>query len=140
MGKIVVGVSLDNDRTPLAVPVMCDAMVDTGANHLTLPLAWRERFGAFPRSRKVVVHTASHIVDGEVCGPMAVTVNGFEPIATEALFIPMPPEEDGGYVPLLGHIPLESCGALVDMATRQLKPAKYVDAKSIVSLVKCGRA
>ena len=130
MGKIVVNLSLDNGRKPLPSPVKCRATVDTGADFLTLPLAWKERFGAFPFSRNVVAHTASHIVSGEVCGPVAVKIAGFETIAAEALFIPMTPAANGKYEPLLGHVPLESCGAVVDMKNRKLKSAMYVSAKS----------
>ncbi len=131
MAKIVVGVSLNNDRTPLPSPVKCRAIVDTGANRLTLPLEWRDKFGAFPRSRKAVAQTASHTVDAEVCGPMEVTIDGFPPVSTDAVFMPMMPGEDGKYEPLLGHIPLEACGAVVDMENLRLTHAKYIDVKSV---------
>ena len=130
MGKLTVNLSLDNDRNPLPAPIKCRAVVDTGANCLTLPLAWRERFGAFARSQKVVAHTASHVVDGEMCGPVSVKIPGFNTVATEVLFIPMTPGANGKYEALLGHAPLELCGAIVDMRNLKLKPAMCVEVKS----------
>ncbi|MGU9952073.1 MAG: aspartyl protease family protein [Gammaproteobacteria bacterium WSBS_2016_MAG_OTU1] len=106
-----------------------DALVDTGASYLVLPLAWKERFGEFPWEEKVELQTATQeIVRGIMCGPVRITVEGFRPISAEVLFLKMS-SENGEYEPLLGYIPLESCGAAVDMLGHRLLPVQYMDLK-----------
>ena len=129
MGKLTVNLSLDNGRTPLPAPIKCRGVVDTGVNFLILPLAWKERFGAIARMRKVGAETASGIVDCEMCGPVTAQIEGFAAFSTEALFVPMKPAADGEYEARLGNVPLDSCGAIVDRKNRKLKKAMYVSAK-----------
>ena len=45
MGRIVTSVVVENG--PAARVVRIDALVDSGAGYLTLPMSWKERFGAF---------------------------------------------------------------------------------------------
>ena len=128
MGRIVTSVVVENVAAARSVRI--DALVDTGAGYLTLPLAWKERFGAFALEEAVALQTATQqVVSGTVCGPALVRIEGFRAIHGEVLFIEMEPEE-GEYEPLLGYIPLEQCGAAVDLLGHRLLPVRYVDAKA----------
>lgn len=127
MGRIVVSVKVENALMPSIPAMQMDALVDTGSSRLTLPNAWRERLGDFPRTRKAVAHTASETVDAIICSPAVITIAGFPQIDGEILFMDMEPI-DGEYQPILGYIPLESCEALADMQSHCLRKAKYVDA------------
>ena len=132
MGRIVTSVVVEN--APVARSVRIDALVDTGAGYLTLPMAWKERFGAFALEQAVALQTATQqVVDGTVCGPALIRVEGFRAVHGEVLFIEMEPEE-GEYEPLLGYIPLEQCGAAVDLIGHRLLPARYVDAKALPAI------
>src|SRR5579862_5241984 len=84
----------------------CDAMVDTGASHLTLPTAWRDRLGDIQSIDTVELETANQsVTSGEICGPVKIEIEGFRPVYGEVLFIDMDPS-DGQYEPLLGYLPL----------------------------------
>ena len=129
MGRIVTSVIVEN--VPATGAVRIDALVDTGAGYLTLPMAWKERFGAFALEEEVALQTATQqVVSGTVCGPALVRIEGFRPIHGEVLFVEMEPEE-GEYEPLLGYIPLEQCGAAVDLVGHRLLPVRYIDAKTV---------
>ena len=98
MGRIVTSVIVEN--VPATGAVRIDALVDTGAGYLTLPMAWKERFGAFALEEEVALQTATQqVVSGTVCGPALVRIEGFRPIHGEVLFVEMEPEE-GEYEPL----------------------------------------
>ncbi len=128
MGRIVATVDIEN-FSESGSSMKLDALVDTGASYLTLPSHWKGRFGAFASEETVELHTATQeVVQGTVCGPVKITVEGFRSIYNEVLFIDMKPE-DGKYEPLLGYIALEQCGAAVDMLGHRLVPVKYMDAK-----------
>ncbi|MGL4514534.1 MAG: aspartyl protease family protein [Lacipirellulaceae bacterium] len=128
MGRIVTQVSVGNFAFP-DQHLECSAMVDTGASHLTLPLAWKERLGEFPIHRSETLYMANQTtVAGQVCGPVRIEIEGFEPIASEVLFIEMD-SVNGGYEPLLGYIPLEQSKAAIDMQGHRLVAAKHLDLK-----------
>ena len=128
MGRIVTQVTVGNFAFP-DLRLECAAMVDTGATNLTLPLAWRDKLGAFPINRDETLHMADQSeVVGQVCGPVMIEIEGFEAIASEVLFIDMQ-ESEGGFEPLLGYIPLEQSKAAVDMLGHRLVPVKYLDLK-----------
>lgn len=130
MGRIAVSVEAFNPAQK--TPVRIDALVDIGASYLTLPLAWKERFGRFDWEEEVELQTATQeVVKGTMCSPVRITVEGFRPIGAEVLFMKMTPPENGEYEPLLGYIPLESCGAAVDMIGHRLLSVKYMDLKKI---------
>ena len=132
MGRIIASVEILNPSHEK--PVRIDALVDTGASYLALPLAWKERFGEFQWEEEVELQTATQeIVRGIMCSPVRITVEGFRPIGAEVLFLKMTPE-NGEYEPLLGYIPLESCGAVVDMLGHRLLPVKYMDLKKGATL------
>ena len=68
MGRIVASVTIANlsDR---AAHFRCDALVDTGASHMVLPSAWRDRLGDLEEVATVKLQTATQdSVEGTICG------------------------------------------------------------------------
>jgi predicted aspartyl protease len=130
MGRIVTSVTIAN-TTDYSKSLRCDALVDTGTSHLTLPTAWKERLGALEQIRTVEVLTATQeVVEGAICGPVRVEIEGFPPIFGEALFVDMVPR-DGMYEPLVGYIVLEQSQAAVDMLGHRLIHVKWLDLKRL---------
>lgn len=128
MGRIVATIDIEN-ISESAKSIKLDALVDTSASYITLPSAWKERFGKFSSEEAVELQTVTHsIVEGIVCGPVKIKIEGFRAIYNEILFIDMEPD-NGEYEPLLGYIALEQCGAAVDMIGHRLLPVKYMDVK-----------
>jgi predicted aspartyl protease len=128
MGRIVVSVKIDSLSEP-GKSVRCDALVDTGASYMVLPNAWRDRLGNLEEIATVAVQTATQeTVEGAICGPVRIQVEGFRPIYNEVLFIDMTPE-DGSYEPLIGYIVLEQCQAAVDMVGHRLIQVSRMDLK-----------
>lgn len=128
MGRIVAQVLVSNAIEP-AREIRCDALVDTGTSGLVLPSVWRQRLGAFAGTRTVEMETADQrVVRGDVCGPVRITLEGFDTIFNEVTFLDMHPE-DGRYEPLVGYIILEQSRAAVDMVGHRLVPVKYMDLK-----------
>ena len=128
MGRIIASViisnPLDKDKT-----FRIDALVDTGASHMILPMEWRERLGNIEEIRTVELETATQKTEpGSVCGPVRLQIEGFKPIFTEVVFIKMEPEQ-GEYEPLIGYIPLEQSQAAVDMLGHRLIYVKRLDLK-----------
>lgn len=128
MGRIVAQVSVtnavDQDRR-----ITVSGLVDTDAAYLTLPAAWKEQLGLFPSVQIVEVETADQdTIQGEVCGPVRIEIEGFRPIYSEVLFIAMHPQ-DGVYEPLVGYLPLEQSQAAVDTLGHRLIHARRVDLK-----------
>jgi len=107
----------------------CDALVDTGASHMVLPVAWKERLGPLDSTRTIELETATQeIITGEVCGPVRIQIEGFRPIFNEVAFVEMKPA-DGDYEPLIGYIILEQSQAAIDMLGHRLVPIKHMDLK-----------
>ena len=72
-------------------------------SHLTLPSAWKERLGALKQIRTVEIMTATQeVIEGAICGPIRVEIEGFPPVFGEVLFVDMEPQ-DGRYEPLIGY-------------------------------------
>jgi hypothetical protein len=69
------------------------------------------------------------VVTGEICGPVRIQIDGFDPIAGEVLFLDMAPEH-GRYEPLVGYITLEQANVVVDMVGHRLVRAPHVDVKT----------
>ena len=67
-------------------------------------------------------------IQGEVCGPVKIQIEGFRAISGEVLFVDMKPE-DGIYEPLIGYIILEQSQAAVDVLGHRLVPIKHMDLK-----------
>src|SRR5713226_1317286 len=105
MGRIVASVKIHN-VADVSKSVRCDALVDTGASHMVLPTAWKDRLGKLESTRTIELETATQeILTGEVCGPVRIQIEGFRPIHSEVSFVDMTPENDE-YKPLIGHIVL----------------------------------
>jgi hypothetical protein len=128
MGRIITSVTIENFSDPTK-SLRCDALVDIGASHMVLPKVWKERLGSLQMLRPVELETATQeTVQGEVCGPVKIQIEGFRPVFSEVLFIDMTPQ-DGMYEPLLGYIPLEQSQAAVDMLGHRLLHVKHLDLK-----------
>ena len=128
MGRIVASVRIANVSDPSS-SVRCDALVDTGASYMVLPSAWKDRLGDLEPIQTVELETATQeTVQGEICGPVKIQIEGFRPIYNEVLFLDMTPE-DGIYEPLLGYIILEQSQVAVDMLGQRLIHVKRMDLK-----------
>jgi predicted aspartyl protease len=128
MGRIVSNVRITNLFEREAV-ITCDALVDTGTAYMVLPKAWKERIGKINTVREIDCEIATQeIVRGEVCGPVEIKIEGFEPVYSEVLFLDMKPE-NGVYEPLIGYIILEQSQAAVDMFGHRLIHVKKTDLK-----------
>ena len=128
MGRIVSNVRITNLFEREAV-ITCDALVDTGTAYMVLPKAWKERMGKINTVREIDCEIATQeIVRGEVCGPVEIKIEGFEPVYSEVLFLDMKPE-NGVYEPLIGYIILEQSQAAVDMFGHRLIHVKKTDLK-----------
>lgn len=133
MGRIVASIDIQNVVQPDCARKI-DALVDTGASHITLPSAWRDRFGSFAAEEAVDFETPTQqIASGIVCGPARIQVEGFRVIHSEVLFVEMTPV-DGEYEPLLGYIALEQCGAAVDLIGHRLLPVRHMDLKPLARI------
>ena len=128
MGRIVTPVRISNINDTDS-KIMCDALVDTGASYMVLPSAWRQRLGNLEEIATVALETATQeTVEGKICGPVRIQIEGFRSIYNEVLFIDMKPE-NGEYEPLIGYIILEQSQAAVDMLGHRLIPVKRMDLK-----------
>lgn len=128
MGRIVSSVTITNSADP-SKNLRCDALVDTGASFMVLPNAWKDRLGDLEAIETITMETATQeTVEGEICGPVRIQLEGFRPIFNEVLFVEMNPE-DGIYEPLIGYIVLEQSQAGVDMLGHRLIPIKHMDLK-----------
>ena len=58
MGQIIAAVEVGN-AAPQGGSKRVAMLVDTGATHLTLPLAWKPQFGAFETEQVVLLETPS---------------------------------------------------------------------------------
>ena len=99
MGRIITTVNVQN-LNPTKNSKKIDILVDTGASYLTLPLAWKDDFGSFDTEETVDLQIAAQeTVQGTICGPVRIQVEGFRAVYNEVLF--------GEYEPLLGYLVLE---------------------------------
>ena len=129
MGRIVAQVDIsnpfDDDKS-----LTCSMFVDTVASGLILPNAWKDRLGDFPNSQNINLLLANNdSIEGEVCGPVAIQIEGFRKLFNEVIFMDMGPSDNGEYEPLLGYVILEQAQAAVDMVGHRLVPVKYMDCK-----------
>jgi predicted aspartyl protease len=128
MGRIICQVTVRNalDRSHA---ITFDGMVDTGASHLVLPSEWRERLGDL-RAGPVALSLANkEVIEGQMCGPVEVEIEGFRPVFTEALFVEMQPGDRGQYEALIGYTLLEMIPVAVDMLGHRLVHAGALDLK-----------
>lgn len=128
MGRIIASVKIENVLDD-SKSLRCDALVDTGASHMVLPAAWKERLGNLESTRTIELETATqNIITGEVCGPVRIQIEGFPTIYNEVSFVEMNPE-DGEYEPLIGYLVLEQSQAGVDVLGHRLVKIKHMDLK-----------
>ena len=128
MGRIVVSVHIRNalhdDKH-----ILCDALVDTGASGLVLPMAWRDRLAPFGKTRRVKLETADQrVIEGEIGGPIEVQIEGFDSVFNEVTFVDSA-ADGAAYEPSLGYILLEQARAAVDLVGHRLLPVKAFDLK-----------
>src|SRR5918912_716263 len=128
MSRIIASVKIEN-IADTSKSLRCDALVDTGASHLVLPSAWKDRLGDLESIGGVEFETATQErITGEVCGPVRIQIEGFRQIFNEVLFIDVD-SKNGDYEPLIGYIVLGQSQAGVDMLRHRLVPIKYMDLK-----------
>ena len=128
MGRIIASVKVENAMDP-SKSLRCDALVDTGASFMVLPMAWRDRLGDLETMTDVEMETATQdTIKGIVCGPVRIQLEGFRPIHHEVAFVNMTPE-DGEYEPLIGHLVLEHSQAGVVVLGHRLVKVKHMDLK-----------
>jgi len=128
MDRLWASVKIDN---PLEQEkkIRCDSLVDTGASHMILPSAWRDRLGALEAVSSVQLELANQeSVEGTVCGPVRIEIEGFRPVFSEVIFVEMQPD-NGDYEPLIGYIVLEQSQAAVDKVQQRLIHGRRLDLK-----------
>lgn len=129
MGRIVVAVSVSNTMDPVR-QIAFEALVDTGAYALTLPLAWRAQLEPMSLVEEVQLVLADQsVTPGYLCGPVTITVPGFATTVAQVLFMEMD-QRDGRYEPLLGYLTLEQLRIAVDMVGHRLVKIPHVDLKA----------
>lgn len=93
MGRITAHVFVKNLFDSESV-IHCDALVDTGSAHMVFPTVWKERLGKLDTIREIDCETTTQqLVKGEVCGPVEIKIEGFDPVYSEILFLDMEPED-----------------------------------------------
>lgn len=128
MGRIIASVTIEN-VSDKSKGIRCDALVDTGASHMVLPKAWKERLGSLESMETIQMETATQeLITGELCGPVRIQIEGFRPIYSEVAFADMQPQ-NGDYEPLIGYLVLEQTPVAVDMLGHRLVPVKHFDLK-----------
>ena len=76
MGRIVAHLRIASLLEP-EMQLSCDALVDTGAAHMVLPNAWRDKLGNLRVVREIDCETATQdLVKGQVCGPVEIQIEG----------------------------------------------------------------
>ncbi len=127
-GKNNCASKIENLTDPEA-KIRCDALVNTGASYMVLPSAWRDRLGELDEIAVIQLENATQeTVEGLICGPVRIQIEGFRPIYNEVLFIDMKPE-NGEYELLIGYVILEQAQIAVDMLGHRLIPVKRMDLK-----------
>lgn len=130
MGRISTNVKTKNLFYP-DESIQIDALVDTGAAQMMLPAAWKDRLGNLNTIRTVECETATqNVVEADICGPVEIQLEGFDPVYGETLFLDMHPQ-NGEYEPLVGYIVLEQSQAAVDMLGHRLINVKKTDLKAV---------
>ncbi|MEM6799040.1 MAG: hypothetical protein AAF589_05955 [Planctomycetota bacterium] len=128
MGELIVDIVVENVMHR-DMKVESPALVDTGSSFLTLPMAWKEKLGEFEKNEEMTLELADqHTAQGILCGPVRVTIDGFEPVFTEVMFMEMA-EREGRYEPLIGCIPLETGRLAVDLDSHTLVSLKRARVK-----------
>jgi len=127
MGRILANLTVDNIIHKKVIHFT--GLIDSGASHVVLPSAWRDKLGEIEEIRRVPLSLANQqTIMGLVCGPVKLTLEGFPPVFSEVIFVDM--EKDaGGYEPIIGYILLEQCQAAIDFLGHRVVPVKRLDLK-----------
>lgn len=135
MGKIITQVKITNVMNK-AQWLEFSAVVDTGATHLTLPMAWRRHFTNVDFQQDSLAEIADgSTVEGQLAGPFLVEVgDGLSRANGDVFFMDMKPNERGDYEVLLGHLALQYGRLGVDMLNHRLFKVKHVDCKGGVKI------
>jgi predicted aspartyl protease len=129
MGEVVVQVTVTNGRDPGRKKTF-EALVDTGAYGLVLPLAWKEALGDLELVATADLETADQrVVEADIYGPVWIQIDGFRRVIDEVIFVEMEPGPQG-YQPLVGCTVLEKSNVFVDAVTHRLVARKYYNLKS----------
>jgi len=124
MGEVVVQVTVTNGRDPTRRKQF-DALVDTGAYGLILPLAWKQALGDLDAVATVDLETADQrVVEANIWGPVWIQIDGFRRINDEVIFVEMEPGPKG-YQPLVGFTVLEKSNVVVDMTSHRLVARRH---------------
>src|SRR5438552_17692647 len=106
MGRIIASVKIEN-AADVSKGLRCDALVDTGASHMVLPTAWKERLGSLESTRTIEMETATQeTINGEVCGPVRIQIEGFPTILSEVSVVEMK-QDAGEHEPLIRYMVLQ---------------------------------
>src|SRR5262249_16728297 len=102
-------------RTPAQVRrvVIPDALVDTGATFLSLPTRMIQQLGLTPRYKKRGVSSNGIVSEPTIYGTARLTIQGRD-CPTDVVEVP------DNVPPLVGQIPLEALGLVVDLRNRRL--------------------
>lgn len=66
MGRLVTSVKIENVSDANKV-IRCDALVDTGASFMILPVAWKDRLGKLEQIRTVHAEMATQqVIEGKI--------------------------------------------------------------------------
>ena len=131
MGRIVASVSVAS-FSALDKALRLDALVDTGATYLTLPLSYKNRLGELEKLEDSVATLADgNRVMCEICGPVRIVIEGFSPIYSSVMFMDDTKTDAKTFEPLLGYIPLEQSRVAVDMLGHRLLKAEAFDLKNV---------
>ena len=129
MGEVVVQVTVTNGRDPTRRKQF-DALVDTGAYGLILPLAWKAELGDLETVDTIDLETADQrVVEADIHGPVWIRIDGFRRINNEVIFVEMEPGPQG-YQPLVGYTVLEMSNVVVDMTSHRLVARRHYLMKS----------
>src|SRR5713226_7845464 len=111
VGRILTHVVVSNPPDP-SKQIEFEALVDTGAYGLTLPMTWKEQLEPFVDQRPAELEMADQrTAPGEVAGPVSIQLRGFPRISGEVVFIEVP--ADAEFEPLVGYMVLEASNAAV---------------------------
>jgi len=128
-GSITALLKLTNVNDP-SKSLSVQALVGTGAAYITLPAAWRERFGKLYWEEQVLAGMADGSVrKASFGGPLHAQINDLRRFSADVLFLEMEPGPEGEYQPLIGYMALQEAGVALDMPNERLIQLPYVDVK-----------
>ena len=113
MGLVHASIKLDNPKQAGAIPIVAQALVDTGALHLCIPESLSRQLNLAAERIRRVTFAGGRSVDAPYVGPIRVEAAGRTCFTGAMVF---------GDEVLLGAIPMEDLDLLVDPARQELVP------------------